>query len=95
MAKRGTIAFIAFAAAWEIAVGLLYGFFFYYNESALSSMESVTASYAYASTSGASTNFKADTTQFPFPQAVVALAIVLLIVGTPLSTQDCRWLPGT
>lgn len=31
MGRVGTIMFIVFAAAWEIAVGLLYGFFFNYN----------------------------------------------------------------
>jgi hypothetical protein len=81
MAKTGTILFVVFALAWEIAVGLLYGFFFRYNETALTNMQNVTSVYAYASTSGTSTNFQADTTQFPFPLAVVALAIVLLIVG--------------
>ena len=79
--KKGTLMFIIFAVAWEIAVGLLYGFFFTYNESSLTSMESGSSVYTYASTSGATTNFLANTTQFPFPLIVVALAIILLIVG--------------
>lgn len=81
MAKKGTIIFIVFAIAWEIVVGIIYGIFFNYNESAFASMEAVTAIYSYASTSGASTTFKADTTQFPYPLAIVAIAIILLIVG--------------
>jgi hypothetical protein len=31
MGKVGTIIFIVFAAAWEIAVGIIYGLFFAYN----------------------------------------------------------------
>lgn len=87
MEKKGTIIFIIFALAWEIAVGLIYGFFFSYNETAFSSMEKVTTAYSYASTSGTSTNFNSDTTQFPFPLAIVALAIILLIVGTHYISQ--------
>lgn len=79
--KKGTLMFIIFAVAWEIAVGLLYGFFFSYNESSLTSMEGANSAYTYASTSGTTTNFMANTTQFPFPLIVVALAIILLIVG--------------
>lgn len=80
--KKGALMFIIFAVVWEVAVGIIYGLFFSYNETAFSSMESITTAYSYASTSGTSTLFKANTTQFPFPQAVVAIAIVLLIVGT-------------
>ena len=48
--------------------------------------EKVTNIYSYASTSGTSANFQANTTQFPFPLAVVAIAIVLLIVGKDMLT---------
>jgi hypothetical protein len=83
MGKVGTIMFIVFAGAWEVAVGILYGLFFNYNEAALAAQETVTNVYSYASTSGAAANFQANTTQFPFPLAVVAVAIALLIVGNP------------
>ena len=89
--KKGALMFIIFAVVWEVAVGIIYGLFFSYNESAFSSMESITTAYTYASTSGTSTSFKANTTQFPFPQAVVAIAIVLLIVGTHVLRKVSQW----
>jgi hypothetical protein len=95
MGRVGTIMFIVFAAAWEIAVGLLYGFFFNYNEPAFLLQNDVTNVYSYANTSGTNANFQANTTQFPFPLAVVAIAIVLLIVGSSQTIQAWRWWPGT
>lgn len=81
MFKKGTVIFIIFALGWEIAVGIIYGLFFSYNETALSAMENVTTAYPYASTTGSITYFQADSTQFPYPLTVVAIAMVLLIVG--------------
>jgi hypothetical protein len=44
-------------------------------------MSNVTQTYAYATTSSASTNFLADLTQPPYPLAVIAFAFIILIVG--------------
>jgi lambda repressor-like predicted transcriptional regulator len=54
-------------------------------------MEKGTSVYSFASTSGASTKFLANTTQYPFPLAVIAIAMILLIVGMPLLIQDSQW----
>ena len=91
MGRVGTLVFIVCAAGWEIAVGIIYGLFFSYNETAFTAQEKVTNTYAYASTSGSTASFQADTSQFPFPLAVVAIAIVLLIVGTCGWMQGFRW----
>ena len=81
MANKSTVLFIVFALAWEIAVGLLYGWFFFYDETRLIAMESNTFAYQFAGTTGALTYYQTNTTQFPFPFIVVALAIIILIVG--------------
>jgi hypothetical protein len=83
MLSKGTIIFIIFALLWEIGVGVLYGLLYGYSESTFLSMESGTTVFSYNLTSTASTYFKANTTQFPFPLIAVAVAIILLIVGTP------------
>jgi hypothetical protein len=51
-------------------------------------MENNNYVYQFAGTSGALTNYKADTTQYPFPFIVVAVAIILLIVGIMLIIKD-------
>lgn len=95
MLKKGTIAFIIVAGLWEIAVGIIYGLFFSYDETSFTAMESGSSVYSFASTSGASTKFLANTTQYPFPLAVIAIAIILLIVGTSALTQGSRWSQDT
>jgi hypothetical protein len=54
-------------------------------------MEKGTSVYSFASTSGASTKFLANTTQYPFPLAVIAIAMILLIVGIGFLIQDSQW----
>jgi hypothetical protein len=44
-------------------------------------MENITAVFPYQYTSGSTTNFKVNSTQYPFPLAIIAIAIILLIVG--------------
>lgn len=74
--------FLVCVALWEIAVGLLYGFLLGYAQSIFTTMQTgSTDSYYYASDSTAGTKFAVDSTQFPFPNMVVAIAIILLIVG--------------
>jgi len=62
MANRGTTLFIIFAIAWEIAVGLLYGWFFYYNETKLTEMNTTNSLYYFAGTNGSVTSYRATTT---------------------------------
>jgi len=74
--------FLVCVALWEIAVGLLYGFLIGYAQSSFTVMETgSTDSYYYSSDSPTGTRFAVDSTQFPFPHMVVAIAIILLIVG--------------
>lgn len=73
--------FLIFATAWEIGVGVLYGLFFNYNETDIASMENITTAYSYQTSSGTTTNFEVNSTQFPFPLAAIVIAITLLIVG--------------
>lgn len=74
--------FLVCVALWEIAVGLLYGFLLGYAQSIFTAMQTgSTDSYYYASDSTTGTKFAVDSTQFPFPDMVVAIAIILFIVG--------------
>lgn len=82
MLRKGTALFIIFAFVWEIAVALIYGLFFSYNETAFANMENVSTAYPFAAIAGNINYYQNDSTQFPFPLAVVAIAIILLIVGT-------------
>lgn len=81
MSKKSTTTFLIFVILWEIAVGLIYGFFIRYNTTALASMNNYTYLYKLATSPTTSSNVYIDTTQSPFPQAVVSIAIILLIVG--------------
>lgn len=78
--------FLVCAVVWEIAVGLLYGFLIGYSQSSFSSMQSgSSSSYSYASDSNSVSNFTLNSTQFPFPHIVTAIAIIFLIVGNFIS----------
>lgn len=89
MLKKGPLLFVLFAAAWQIMLAVLYALFLGYNESALEemSLSKTYPTFTYNYTQGSSTIFKANTTQFPFPTIVIALAIVLLVVGKHLMRQ--------
>lgn len=74
--------FIACVILWEIAVGLLYGFLLGFVQSTFPFMfTGSTDNYYYTSDAAANVTFKVNSTQLPFPQMVVAVAIILLIVG--------------
>jgi hypothetical protein len=70
-----------FALLWEIAVGIIYGLFIGYNEPAFKSMEDAQLTYAFSETSSQTSSYLVSMGQFPYPVAVVAIAIILLIVG--------------
>lgn len=65
-----------------MGVGVLYGFFFSYNESAFVQMDSVSSVFNYNYTLDTKTVFRTNTSQYPYPQAVVAIAMILIVVGT-------------
>lgn len=83
MAKKSTTVFLVFVILWEIAVGLLYGFFIRYNTDAFTKMDTnpITLIYKLATSPTTSSDVVVDSTQLPYPYIVVAIAIVLLIVG--------------
>ena len=83
MAKRSTTIFLVFVILWEIAVGLLYGFFLRYNTTALNSMVSNPnlSTYKLALSPTTYTSVIVDSTFIPYPHAVISIAIILLIVG--------------
>jgi len=84
MAKKSTTIFLVFVILWEIAVGLLYGFFLRYNTPAFESMNKnpFSSVYKLATSPTTSTSVVVDSTQIPYPQIVIAIAIILLIVGS-------------
>lgn len=79
--SKVTYCFIVFALLWEIAVGIIYGLFIGYNETVFQSMEGVQSTYPFSETSSQSSSYLVSSSQFPYPVAVVAIAIILLIVG--------------
>lgn len=89
--KKSTACFLVFAIIWEIAVGLLYGFFLRYSTNSFKSMASPQVLYPLPINPTTSVNVQVNSTQFPFPQAVVVIAIFLLIVGTHLFIQVSPW----
>lgn len=83
MAKKSTTVFLVFVILWEIAVGLIYGFFLRYNTDAFTSMNTNPYLSIYKLATGPTTtkDVVVDSTQIPFPHIVIAIAIILLIVG--------------
>lgn len=80
--QRSLKVFLVCVALWEVAVALLYGFLLGYAQTLFNSMQSIsTASYYYTSETTTTTSFIINSAQFPFPNMVVAIAIILLIVG--------------
>lgn len=73
-----------------MAVGALYGFFFSYNESAFVQMDAVSSVFNYNYTLDAKTVFRTNTSQYPYPQAVVAIAMILIVVGNNGLSKDWR-----
>lgn len=86
MPKKSTTVFIVCALIWEVLVGIIYGLFIRYNQTTFASMQNPSTAYYYPwSTSPTSTSFVlTNTTQLPFPQIVLVIAIILLIVGIRL-----------
>lgn len=78
MAASSYVPFIIFALLWEIAVGIIYGFYFGYQDAHLAVMNVVAGSYPFSS-------LGVLATQHPFPLIVIALALILVIVGKMLS----------
>ena len=76
MASSSYVPFIIFAFLWEIAVGIIYGLLFGYQDLQLFNMNSVAGTYPGSTTLGV------NATQHPFPLAIIALATILVIVGT-------------
>jgi hypothetical protein len=87
MPRKSTTVFIVCALIWEVAVGIIYGLFIRYNQTTFASMQSPSTVYYYPwSTSPTTTSYvQTNTTQLPFPQIVLVIAIILLIVGSYLS----------
>ncbi len=83
MANRSTRTFLLFVLLWEIAVGLIYGFFIRYNTDSFAAMAASSPDniYKLSLTPSSNINIALNSTQYPFPQMVVVIAIVLLIVG--------------
>ena len=81
MFRKNTTIFIVCALIWEIVVGILYGCFFRVNQTAAVSMNTVTDLYSWSLSPTRSQDVYVNTTQNFFPQMVLLLAIVLLIVG--------------
>lgn len=72
------------AILWEIAVGLIFGFSLRYNEQNFISMSLSNSYYPYSATTTSNSLFQVNSTMFPFPMVVVAVAFILLIVGYAL-----------
>lgn len=79
--KRSTTLFIVSVILWEIAVGIIYGLFIRYNQTTFTNMSSTTYQYYFADDSANFSMYTINNTQLPFPQIVITVAIVLLLVG--------------
>jgi hypothetical protein len=88
MLRSNTRLFIIVVIVWEIAVGLIYGFFLRYNTTGFNSMEAVTATYQWSLSPTSSATVTADTTLLPYPHVVLLIFVALLIVGTLPWIQD-------
>ena len=86
--KRTTLCFIIMAVLWEIAVGLIFGFSLRYNEQNFISMSLSNSYYPYSATTTSNSLFQVNSTMFPFPMVVVAVAFILLIVGNYVIIKD-------
>lgn len=51
-------------------------------------MDAVTSVFTYNYTVDAKTVFRTNTSQYPYPQAVVAIAMILIVVGTDDLSKD-------
>lgn len=67
MVANSTKAFIVITLIWEIAVGLLYGFFYRLNDAAYLAANLMPNTYEYSSTTAGTTSFLLNSSRFPFP----------------------------
>lgn len=82
--RRSMNVFLVCGGIWEIVVGVVYGLFIrYVPQTTVDSMQNSSTSYSYyyASNKTSNTTYNINSTASPFPQMVLALAIILLIVG--------------
>ena len=85
MIKTNTTIFIVFALIWEIIVGILFGVFFRYNSTALTTMfTGVGFGYPWSTDPNTTNYVVVNTTQLPYPWIVLVLAIGMLVIGNEL-----------
>ena len=81
--QTSTRIFAIFAIIWEVAVGLLFGFFIRYSPpSTFNTMSSFVFYYNWSLDPQTSQLVTINNTQIPYPFIVVLLFVALLVVGT-------------
>lgn len=62
-------------------MGIIYGLFIRYNQTAFSSMQTVANQYYFADDSTSFRMYTANSSQMPYPMIVVTIAMIFLLVG--------------